>query len=119
MIDLFRLLVPSWKFFNEYKERPLLYYQIENGKWILIPQNKQKFNLFLNAECNLQHSLDNTLYKFIQQPNETDYMLIQQRVKLHIQSMNPNYFRFSIKLLQIKENQEVNVYTSEVERMQT
>lgn len=111
-LNLFRVFLPSWKFFDEVGSAPELYYQME-GPWqpvLIRPANKLR-NLFLHPEGNFFHAGHSLLERLLREVNEAEpsdlesspsYQLVENLVRFQIRQADPTLvgrqFRFKIAI---------------------
>lgn len=136
--SLFRVLFPSWRFFEDVGPVSRLYYryQLSNGKlsdWMETPKFPQKkwHNLFFNPEGNLflaSHSLIDQAISDVNERSPNDksdfsetvsYRLLRNLVEVDmIQSgLDPNQvpFQFKIEVWQSKSDRYEALISEEIE----
>ena len=115
---LFKVFFPSWKFFDELGEPPVLYYRLifsngEPGPWLVCMENQTRgFGaLFLNAQGNLRMACNSLVERLIGDVNETpvkspadisnsvSYQLVQNLVRNRVGAA-----RFQFKIVSGKED---------------
>lgn len=80
MFKYLRILVPSWRFFNDTGAVPKLYVrviqpgQLDGGGWLaaLTPPKLTFMSLFVNAEGNFYHATCNALDQLLRVPDDKD-----------------------------------------------
>lgn len=117
---LFRVLFPSWRFYDDVNYVPFLYYRFGHdeknfGEWkLVLPKLKRNiFNILINPEANLTHAY-NTLIQQLEQDkeevseeNKNDFVksvsynliknLVQKQIFFSHQLKSKFYFQFKIR----------------------
>ncbi len=90
MWDFFRVLIPSWRFFDQTSAVPKLYARVTHrgqigSSWlpVLAPPQLKWYSLFLNPEGNLYHANCNLLDHLLQSPEDAEARRILHRVVRH------------------------------------
>jgi len=107
-LSTFRVLFPSWRFFDQPGIQPQLYYQTNlSSDWILLNQ-KMNFSyttFLLNPKGNLAHAKNNLLQHLLidlndnlSEPSPT-YTLVKTWVLDHLKSTAPLARSFQFKLV--------------------
>lgn len=88
---ILKALLPSWKFFDQFKWAPELQYKVaysdgEFSEWrpCLKKPIRTPASLFLNAEGNLYHACNTAIERLIQETQEKDPAQIEQSVSYGI-----------------------------------
>jgi hypothetical protein len=120
-LELFRLLFPSWRFYSEVTEVPVLFYRLpdESDIWKLaINKSKQHWHsLFFNPEGNLYHAITSLLQKAEQEigeledpqiitfENSVSFNLIKNLVEYQLRKLNHSSVNYQFKVSRVLQGE--------------
>lgn len=119
VLSLFRVLFPTWKFFDEFASVPTLHARVGNGPWrrLLPPHVRRLSALFLNAQVNLTLAYDSLLVRTVQELQDLSehqnfaqtvtYQMLHALVREQLVDLQPNYqFKLVLTALDAKGDGE-------------
>lgn len=111
MNALLRVLIPSWRFFDDVGHVSKLYYQIgPYGPWqpCFQPQQRHWYQLFLNPHTNLRMALNSIVERLSMEISDLDenkisesitYQLVENLVRHQVKSIEPKAQNFRFKIV--------------------
>jgi len=115
MNALLRVLIPSWRFFDDVGHVSKLFYQVDTAqKWqpCFQPQARHWYQLFLNPHTNLRLALNSLVDRLMseisainpqankdQLPQSVSYQLVENLVRHQVRSLLPKAQSFRFKIV--------------------
>jgi hypothetical protein len=114
MLSLFKLFFPAWNFFNEYRYKPVISYRNSPQQdWCDLPELKSEISIGINEKVNLNHSLQNVLFDFIQNQSPVCLKLIENRVLIYLKDQRITQFQYRISLQDLDRSERNVFYESD------
>lgn len=114
MNALLRVLIPSWRFFDDVGHVSKLFYQTNLAtQWqpCFQPQPRHWYQLFLNPQTNLRMALNSLVERLVSEiseateaskdqiPQSVSYQLVENLVRHQARSQNVNIKTFRFKII--------------------
>ena len=122
-LNLFKSMFPSWKFFDESLDTPVLLYRTKKsdlfGPWqiLLPPPNFQWFNVFFNPKGNFYLACHSHIQQLLGDLTNTDetqiplfhhqisYKITENLVRFELQKQNiESEFQFKLSAIKLNKN---------------
>ena len=120
MLSLVKILIPSWRFFDDTGPIPKLYVRVQQGgqlenSWLpaLTPPKRHWYSLFINPEGNFYHAVCNALEHLLQHPENKDANRIIHRYVRHHLIHERGLQRIGTYQFKVTVDEQISLLSSE------